>query len=824
SSVVFAHEGHDNISVAHATQIQVVINNFAILKNSNSVEILFKAREGMANPLDLLDSYNTILTKDGTDFLSGDLSIELTNNIPGLSEISLTLKALHFGEVSNTTTNVVVKVANVDKAERITVSSADFVEVGENSEELRMSFIDVLDGGYCEKDFNASVEFATAKSPTSIRFEEIEKALTYVLYEYEINEDGEIVNTKRIQNDFLNISFYEGKVKVRAYKSRGGGLFRLVLVTKDSYINPRDPDEIITEEVDFLTKYALTIRIEDGEIGSEYIIETEEELMLINYNLDSNFVLGANITITSSTFAPIGLIGGALKAFEGTLSGQLITIVDELETVSTTYSITLNVNKYVDSTEGYRIYALFAILDEDAQVKNLNINASFDADYVSTLTSGAKIGAVAGVNRGLIKNVSVKIVSNGTTKFDGISNYGVDFGGIAGVNDSTGEIENSKVENLNEFTISSVSKIVHNIGLIAGTNAGTISGNYEGKESLDNFIFDIVANLKVVNTAIDGAPVYNVGSVVGCNSGNVENLLVGGQILVGNNGDNIQNGYLGGFVGTSNEGEIKTLTALSLNLSVSSNKVNVGGIVGKAEDTEIDNVKYVSVVTKFSTFKTAGQINGKALVAGVVAESVDSVITNSSVESFVDTIKDEVIGTVGETFYSISGGTTTAGLVANISGTNVDKSFVQSNIKGTNIVLTTNASETNTYFMGKVNTAQTIKYNGTDVLVTIGLYMDDIVVSDETTDWTNIYYVDNTNYVQAETYDSAKVYKKFNVAEWIAFAKNIIPSVTDWDNDDDWKIQENYNVIKINGVKVFFPYLVEDEEAIMIVAPQDIKA
>ena len=851
SSVVFEHDGHENISVSHATQIQVAINNYPIIKNSNAVEISFKAREGMVSALDLLDSYSTILREGQSDFLNGDLSIKLTNSIPGLNEISLTLTALHFGQISNTTANIVIKVANVDKAERITVSGNDFVEVGENSNELRMSFIDVQDGGYAEKEFSANVEFANAKSPSSIRFEEIEKALTYVLYEYELDEENNITNVKRIQNDFLNVSFYNGKVKVRAYKSRGGGLFKLVLVTKDSYINNRNPEEIIVEEEDFTTKYALTIRVEDGEVGSEYIIQTEEELMLINYNLDSHFVLGSNISITNTNFAPLGLVDGVLNTFEGSLSGQLITIVNGIETVSTMYSITLNVKGYADSTDGYRVFSLFAILDEDAEVKNLNINVSFDHDYATTLSAGAKIGAVAGVNRGEIDGVTVKIIANKNTTFDGVINAQVDFGGIVGLNDVTGEIKNSKVENLNKLQIKSISRIVHNIGLIAGTNKGTISGKYEGKEDLDNFIFDVVANLEVTNTAIAGTPIYNVGAVAGVNigvagqeNGIVENFLIGGKIVVGANGDDIQTGWFGGIVASSTNGKIETSIALSLDLKANSTNIDVAGIAAKTENTEIENVKYVSVVTKFNSFKTAGQISGKSSVAGIVADASDGSINNSSVESFVDTINDEVIGTVGETFYVLNNGTTTAGLVANISGTNVDKSFVHANIKGGNIILTTPTMGTNTYFIGKTNGTIASKHttyniiNGklNDETVSVDTYMTDVTVDENTTDWSNIYYVDNTNYVKAENYDATKTYKKLDVESWINFIKQKISGVT-WnslvdddgvncliDSSENWKIKENYNVLKINGVNLCFPYLIEDEEAIMIIAPQEITA
>ena len=87
--------------------------------------------------------------------------------------------------------------------------------------------------------------------------------------------------------------------------------------------------------------------------------------------------------------------------------------------------------------------------------------------------------------------------------------------------------------------------------------------------------------LKVVNTALVNVN-YKIGGVAGSNTQTIQNLLVGGRVVVGQEGNNYQTGNLGGVVAFSDGGEINTVTVLSLDLTSSSSKVDVGGIAGAA--------------------------------------------------------------------------------------------------------------------------------------------------------------------------------------------------------------------------------------------------
>lgn len=849
NSVVFAGNG-ENISINQASQVQVEIANFFTVKNSGAVSIRFVSGN---TEIDLLgDKNNTIITLNSTDYLSGKIIVALDKTVGELNNITLTIRALRFGAISNVVANSTIKVAKVEQATKITISGESFVPITDSSSEIQMSFMRVKDGEYAEDEFNATINFeSTSADSNTLRFDDISSALTHMLYQYEI-ENGQIVDCERIQDDYLNITYQDGVVKIRARKrTDSGGLFKLVLATKDSYNNDaKDPALNSVNEEDFDKTCSITIRVEDGRIGSEYAIRDEADLELINYNLNSNFVLGKNLDMSTHNLKPLGTSGSQASKFMGSLNGYYITPGQEGQTLTNPYSITFKVSETIQSDNYGMLAGLFGILGDKAVIKNLKLNVTYANSLESDLTNGIKVGALAGVNEGTIQNVEVNISNKSAEEIEvNSSSAAIDFGGIVGLNKKT--IENSKVECSNEIIINVITNQTHNIGLIAGTNneGATISGAYQGKSSLNNFIFDVVANMKVKNNSTLLNSTCNVGSVAGFNNGTIYNLLVGGKIALESKENNNMENWLGGIVGQSqNVGNtIDTVVAMSLNLAAKSSKVNVGGIVGKATDTIVDNVKFVSVVTEnLIDEDVVGQITGDNIVGGIAAQTKDGTITYASVESFVDTI---IEGEQEKTFFTLNGGTTIAGLVPSSTGTSIANSFVKGNIYSTGtIYLTANESVDGSYFIGKVeNNAganSTYTSNATYEIVNggginINSYIEGTTIDANNSVWTNI-YVDNgaeyagERYVKATKFESGKTYVGFKLDEWITYAKGLIDGATWTDGVDEdgvnysvsgvWKLKENYNVITINGINFFFPFLLRDTEALQIVEPQDISA
>jgi len=836
NSVLFDNAGGD-VVVAGASQVRVDINNYYTVLNSGLVSLKFVSDHYVIE--DLLD--NGLLNINENDFLSGSIIVELSGEAEDLREISLTLTALRFGQDSSIQTNIVIKIAKVDKAKGIIVNGDNFV-----NNQLRFSFIDVEDDGYDEQEFEAGVQFETATAnANNLRFEDINTALTHILYQYVLDADGNVANKVRIQDDFFNVVFQDGKVQIRAHKNLGGGVFKLVLATKDSYSYKDDngvfidPEDIIVYEEHFDTTFVITVRVEDGELGSEYTILTEEELNYINYNLDKHFVLGANLgEYQALNIEPLGLIGGVVAEFTGSLSGTSNRINANEESIKNVYSINLVIEKRAYSTNNGDLFGLFAVLGEGAVVQNLMLDVAYsqqENNFQSTDEKGSKIGSVAAVNKGLIKNVLVNTKSN-NVNLNGVTEM-INFGLIAGYNENI--IQASKVQQDGAFSISSNSIAEHNIGLIAGTNVqnAQIVGKYLGKESLNNFVFDVVADFDVYNLRESGSTQFNIGGVAGKNNGLVKGMLVGGKISMSTLLDRpVQAGSIGGLVGLSTgEGnKVELSTALSLNIESTSNGINVGGIIGQANDTTIDTVKFVSATTKFDSGDILGKISGESLVAGVVAKSTNATIKYASVESFVDQIYDlSLTPPAYVDFHTIEGGEKTAGLVAEISGTSVDNSFVTANINSSGIIyLTADVTQSGTYFVGKVNDESKINatnyptyrvVNGKINGRALSTYAVSVSVDAETTDWTNIYVdLGAEVYEKAESYDATKTYVKIDMSSL--------------GSGSNWATTENYNVVTINNVDLFFPYLIRswdhdndpgtdnETEPLQIVKPLEISA
>ncbi len=790
-----------------ASQIKVSIANYNLIKEkADSLKIEYVDNDG--NVTDLITNNGYILIDDENNYLlEGKIVVTLNQHIEDLKQININLKALRFGIETEIGTNITINIADVKKAERIiaTSTSDNFVKLSDNKRELQMSFMKAENSTYITDSFNASVEFKdSAETVNTLKYTDISTALTYMLYIW----DAEDETWERYFDDFLEVTFVGGKVNIKAFKDNGGGYFKLVLATKDSYNNAeKDPftNDIYLEDFDTIRE--INIRISNGTKEAPYIIKSFAEFKTINKNLSSFFMLAADIVINEEFI--IGDNNGTLTQFTGGIDGTFTTDIS-----NTNYSITYNVNKMLSSSYG-NVAGLIAIIGQNAEIKNLILNVNY-ADFTSTDGNGLKLGALAGVNNGTIENVVVQLSAADSISFNGVTAGSVDFGGIVGLNNTNAEIKSSRVIFDKGLTISSNSKQAHNIGLVAGTNKGEIIGAYayENKKGLNNVVFDVISNLTINNTQQDNQVTYNIGGVAGVNTNKIETILIGGKITVTEEINNKTTGNLAGIAASSNGGIIQNLVVMSLNLDATdAQSVKVAGVAGETT-AEIVNAKYVSAITKFAIIGDClGQISGSK-VAGIAVNATSGTITNSSVESFVDTIDDETTG--DKITFNTLDGTTIYG-ISNIGGTNC---FVNANvskeIEDDNLI---------SYFIGKINDNLKIIYT-TDKTPTFTNYYTSVTI-DASSDLTNVYYLDdNGKFVKAEEFIDGKTYIEFNKADWETYAKGLVVSGTWTDNKNgNWRLEENHNFIYVNGVKFYFPYLVNaDEEAIMIVAPQSIKA
>ncbi len=695
-------------SVEHASQLRLSFNRQ--LNTYDNISVLIN-RNGELEELDLSNSQNGYILTDGNeqDILNGNIVVRL-NGTPTYNSLTLVVEALRFGESSNVAQTITINFADYEYVEGVVVSGNSIVNEGVDSNYIYMSFIDVADGDYDQETFTARARYNTTEPQDGrLRFGD----LTYVLYQVDLDNNGQIImengeiKLDLVQTERLDVIFNEdGTVRIRADKLLGGGLFKLVIVPQDAY-----NDETHTYSEDRGT--SLFIMISDGTRQNPYIISSEEELNYINNDLNASYVLGDNIVLSGS-FTPIGTTdnNGQILAsqFNGTLSGTRQTVGSNNQIVSSVrYSISLTLPSPVLDGDGHAYAGLFTILGADAEISNLDLITSYASEYSHTNNgTNLYVGSLAGVNSGTISGVS--LVTNGTTTIT--STTATYFGGLVGSNNGVISLDAECVQSDNVvLTTSNSNADGLNVGLVAGLNAGEISGNYVDKDGLNNIVFNVISNLTIYSNTNNA--VINVGGVAGENyNGIIKNLLIGGSIEVQNNANYSSTGYVGGVVGVNifeagenvNVKYIDSCTVIGLDLISSSTGISLAGIVGSSSGYTITNVRFISANTTFTSARTTvGKIEGAGVVAGIVANSSNDTIEYASLQNFVS--GEENNGVVSD-FYTLSSGIDQVYGLVNGATSTISNSFVQVNIAVNNnastIYLTSNATETSTYFLGKV--------------------------------------------------------------------------------------------------------------------------
>lgn len=362
---------------------------------------------------------------------------------------------------------------------------------------------------------------------------------------------------------------------------------------------------------------------------------------------------------------PMGTPSGFQGGFTGSLDGMGYTISD------------LTIERSGESYVG-----LFGCLTESARVTNLTLSGS--------ISGQSSVGGIAGKNLGLIRNVANKAAVKGNSSVGGITstNYGtVEFvsnsgsitatnggsvggiassngdgnktgiikyaentgavigwgnlGGIAGVNNSKGTIENavnkgSVTSNVDDSTgfggISGINKgtikDVVNEGDVKIYKEGTMGGNSVGGISGNNIDKGTIENAVNKGAILGGVA---VGGIVGENSGSIRNTENSGNIIgvisaaggiVGrnangkgsvieafNSGDVSGNGYIGGIVGNNKGGLIE---AAANEGNISADQQLAGGVAGyDGNDEELD---YASIKNAYNT----GSVSGNKNIGGIL--------------------------------------------------------------------------------------------------------------------------------------------------------------------------------------------------------------
>lgn len=236
--------------------------------------------------------------------------------------------------------------------------------------------------------------------------------------------------------------------------------------------------------------------------------------------------------------------------------------------------------------------------NQTGAVKNLSV--------IGGNFKGRVVGAVAGVNNGIIDDVKTfgnRIVGLGNTDIEN-ANF---VGGIAGINRET----ISHVNGTDIVLTTANSGVSSFVGGIVGANTGTVEN-------------------VISNSAVSGATtnINALGGVVGSNFGDVNNTISHGTVngLYKNKDGEIlyQANNVGGIVGLNGSKvnqENKEYTG-TINNAYNESKIhgydNIGGIVGKLEAGSIDNVANAGDIKSDSPTETHSKYTGG--LAGIIID------------------------------------------------------------------------------------------------------------------------------------------------------------------------------------------------------------
>ncbi len=231
-------------------------------------------------------------------------------------------------------------------------------------------------------------------------------------------------------------------------------------------------DNIRSEPINFdeiKIKRALLIYVADGSIENPYEINNYVDFVNISNAPDKSYRIVQTIDFASiNNYAPIGTVD---KPFTGTITGKYTlangqTIINSL----TNFKFNSQVN-----TTAYQ--GIFGIIGENGKVSDLNITVNASTIDI-TLEDGHNysFGYVAGLNNGIITNVTVRF--NGNLTINNNNQGTVNIGGIVG--DNVGTISNSRSITYNNFGINvNTANVMTYAGGLAGVNRGNIEGQFE---------------------------------------------------------------------------------------------------------------------------------------------------------------------------------------------------------------------------------------------------------------------------------------------------------------------------------------------------------
>ena len=366
------------------------------------------------------------------------------------------------------------------------------------------------------------------------------------------------------------------------------------------------------------------------------LVNDARDLQLVGTNLGGTYALGKSFSASGfSGFGPGATFTGTFDG-NGGISPTNYTISD----LSTT---------------------LFPVIGSGATVRNINL-----ASVNITAESPIFIGALAGENRGTVRNVNVLSGS-----ISGGSQTGVTVGGLVGQN--SGIIVSSSSATIVSVGDSGSTTAMNIAGGLVATNLGTITGSL-ASGNVSGGAFSLVGGLvgqnivnlgagSITSSFASGSVTVGNASVAGGLAGTSNGTIVASSAIgaVTGGGNSVLGGFIGALSFQNGPGEITNSSAQGAVTSTGPNSV-IGGFVGLTSGT-------------ISSSTASGPVSGtsSSYLGGFVGTNLGLIEQSTASASVTGSGSGNIVGGfVGANFGSIDGssasGNATSGADSAVGG------------------------------------------------------------------------------------------------------------------------------------------------------------
>ncbi len=529
--------------------------------------------------------------------------------------------------------------------------------------------------------------------PTIVTAEVSNVGATYKEVGYQILSVNRALNIKdTYKGENLKVRPIPGTKQFDISAYNFGGVYEVVFYAKDSYNKNAVDKDGKPALVKYDVKSSVLVTVLDGKTPeTAFLVGTLVEFKnLVNAQSGQHYRLSNDIDFKHLDAGDSWW--SSKRVFGAHLDGSsTIYNPNTGVTVHKSYRIIgLKISNHTAFDE-YNRFSLFGAIASTGTIKNIIFNeVVYDIMLNEDNTDdNVAIGAIAGINNGIIENCSVTFKNSSVTFVNDAQPKEYNIGLVAGINNGTIKYNNTQINSEYAYMVdfeggSSLNVVIGegntnlntaniNIGGVVGQNTSTISATYEdNSDQAIRTLITAVVNIEIIARYVDDgtnktAPIAastTFGGIAGLNNGTINKVAISGSLkandkvnmggIAGENAGKVQEvanygacieGYVlmpgHTYVYTTGE-DPKSHVYHSYDSDEGDTTVNleqnIGGIVGFNNKGAVDNVRTMFVTfenTEVSIMPECSYIMGVGNVGGIIGKAINTQLTRAYVEKFI---------------------------------------------------------------------------------------------------------------------------------------------------------------------------------------------